>query len=68
MTENSLHKSKPLPKHISFEQFLDQVITIATQRGYKMRPPAIFGYEKTYWRELYDQGLTPHQAWEKNNR
>lgn len=54
--------------HITFEQFLDAVIDLATQRGFKMRPPYIFGYEKTYWRELYDEGLTPHQAWEKINR
>jgi hypothetical protein len=52
----------------TFEQFLDAVIDLATQRGFRMRPPYIFGYEKKYWQELHAEGLTPRQAWERNNR
>ena len=50
--------------HLSFEQFLEQVVVVAV--GYRVKPSGMYGYEKSYWRELYDQGLTPEQAWRKN--
>jgi len=57
----------PLPPVISnFDEFLKAVTKIAEDNGYELRPTGWFGYEKTYWREKYDQKLTPQQAWDKN--
>lgn len=57
---------KELPQLVSFEQFLEKVIEIGKPHGYRVRPLGMVGYEKTYWRIMYDRGLTPQQAWDYN--
>ena len=55
-----------LPPPYTFIQFLEDVMVIGEDDGYHVRPAGMYGYEKTYWRDLYNQGLTAHQAWNHN--
>jgi hypothetical protein len=68
MTENNNMMPQPLPKIVGFEQFLEAVIEIGKPHGYRVRPLGMAGYEKTYWRIRYDEGLTPQQAWDFNRK
>jgi hypothetical protein len=48
---------------IKFEQFLTVLNEIAESEGYQLQPGGMNAFERGYWRNLFDQGLTPQQAW-----
>lgn len=50
---------------IEFEDWLAALKEHATKEGYELKGGFMLAWERAQWQELFEEGLTPQQAWEK---
>lgn len=48
---------------LTFDEWMKQLDEVAEANGFKRVP--MMSWEVEEWRELYDEGLTPKQAWKE---
>lgn len=50
---------------LSYEDWLAKVHVIATKAGYELTGGFMLAVEEAWWKEQYENGLTPLKAWNR---
>jgi len=52
-------------KKLTFEEWFAKVNDIATKADYELKHGFLLPHELAFWKEQYENGLTPKKAWNK---
>lgn len=54
-----------MKQKLTFDEWLAKIHIIATKAGYELKGGFMMSPELAYWKEQYENGVTPRKAWNR---